>query len=92
MTRWQGAWTVVSVAELSWHQQDFVTQGLQCRSLAAGALGLDCQTMAGFDADKLNAEFFPNAKWKVNPSALWALETETSSSRVILSWSLRKPL
>jgi len=48
--------------------------------------------MAGFDADKLNAEFFPNAKWKVNPSALWALETETSSSRVILSWSLRKPL
>jgi 3-hydroxypropanoate dehydrogenase len=34
--------------------------------LAARALGLDCGPMSGFDADKLNAEFFPNGKWKVN--------------------------
>jgi len=34
--------------------------------LAARALGLDCGPMSGFDADKLNAEFFPDAKWKVN--------------------------
>ena len=34
--------------------------------LAARALGLDCGPMAGFDADKLNAEFFPDDKWKVN--------------------------
>jgi 3-hydroxypropanoate dehydrogenase len=34
--------------------------------LAARALGLDCGPMSGFDADKLNAEFFPDRKWKVN--------------------------
>jgi 3-hydroxypropanoate dehydrogenase len=34
--------------------------------LAARALGLDCGPMCGFDADKLNAEFFPDGKWKVN--------------------------
>ncbi len=34
--------------------------------LAARALGLDCGTMSGFDAEKLNAEFFPDGKWKVN--------------------------
>jgi len=34
--------------------------------LAARALGLDCGPMSGFDADKLNAQFFPDAKWKVN--------------------------
>src|SRR5258708_6388245 len=34
--------------------------------LAARALGLDCGPMSGFDADKLNAEFFPDGKWKVN--------------------------
>ena len=34
--------------------------------LAARALGLDCGPMSGFDADKLNAEFFPEGKWKVN--------------------------
>jgi 3-hydroxypropanoate dehydrogenase len=34
--------------------------------LAARAWGLDCGPMSGFDADKLNAEFFPDGKWKVN--------------------------
>jgi nitroreductase len=34
--------------------------------LAARALGLDCGPMAGFDAAKVNAEFFPDGKWKVN--------------------------
>ncbi|QEH35685.1 putative malonic semialdehyde reductase RutE [Aquisphaera giovannonii] len=34
--------------------------------LAARALGLDCGPMAGFDAEKVNAEFFPDGKWKVN--------------------------
>ena len=34
--------------------------------LAARALALDCGPMSGFDADKLNAEFFPDGKWKVN--------------------------
>ena len=34
--------------------------------IAARALGLDCGPMSGFDAGKLNAEFFPDGKWKVN--------------------------
>ncbi len=34
--------------------------------MAARALGLDCGPMSGFDADKLNAEFFSDGKWKVN--------------------------
>jgi 3-hydroxypropanoate dehydrogenase len=34
--------------------------------IAARALGLDCGPMSGFDADKLNAGFFPDGKWKVN--------------------------
>ncbi len=34
--------------------------------LAARALGLDCGPMSGFDQDKLNAEFFPDGKWKAN--------------------------
>jgi 3-hydroxypropanoate dehydrogenase len=34
--------------------------------LAARALGLDCGPMSGFDADKLNAAFFPDGKWRVN--------------------------
>jgi 3-hydroxypropanoate dehydrogenase len=34
--------------------------------LAARALGLDCGPMSGFDAAKLNADFFPEGKWKVN--------------------------
>jgi 3-hydroxypropanoate dehydrogenase len=32
--------------------------------LAARGLGLDCGPMAGFDADKVDAEFFPDGKWK----------------------------
>jgi 3-hydroxypropanoate dehydrogenase len=34
--------------------------------IAARALGLDCGPMSGFNAEKLNAEFFPDGKWKVN--------------------------
>lgn len=34
--------------------------------LAARALGLDCGPMSGFDQAKVNAEFFPDGKWKVN--------------------------
>jgi nitroreductase len=34
--------------------------------LAARALGLDVGPMSGFDVDKVNAEFFPDGKWKVN--------------------------
>jgi len=34
--------------------------------LAARALGLDCGPMSGFDADGVNAEFFPDGKWKAN--------------------------
>jgi 3-hydroxypropanoate dehydrogenase len=33
---------------------------------AARALGLDCGPMSGFDADKVNAAFFPDGMWKVN--------------------------
>jgi 3-hydroxypropanoate dehydrogenase len=34
--------------------------------IAARSLGLDCGPMSGFDAAKLNAEFFPDGKWKAN--------------------------
>src|SRR5260370_3191337 len=34
--------------------------------LAARSLGLDCGPLSGFNADKLNPEFFPDGKWKVN--------------------------
>jgi 3-hydroxypropanoate dehydrogenase len=34
--------------------------------LAARALGLDCGPMSGFDAEKVNREFFPDGKWKAN--------------------------
>ncbi len=34
--------------------------------IAARALGLDCGPMSGFNADKMNAEFFPDGKWNVN--------------------------
>jgi 3-hydroxypropanoate dehydrogenase len=34
--------------------------------LAARALGLDCGPMSGFDTAKVNAEFFPDGKWKAN--------------------------
>ncbi len=32
--------------------------------IAARALGLDCGPMGGFDAQKIDAEFFPDGKWK----------------------------
>jgi 3-hydroxypropanoate dehydrogenase len=34
--------------------------------LAARALGLDCGPMSGFDAAKVDAEFFADGKWKTN--------------------------
>lgn len=34
--------------------------------LAARALGLDCGPMSGFDPAKVDAEFFPDGKWRVN--------------------------
>ncbi len=34
--------------------------------MAARALGLDCGPMSGFDQSKVNAEFFPDGKWKTN--------------------------
>lgn len=34
--------------------------------LAARSLGVDCGPMSGFDAAKVNAEFFPDGKWKAN--------------------------
>ena len=34
--------------------------------MAARALGLDCGPMSGFDEETVNAEFFPDGKWRVN--------------------------
>jgi 3-hydroxypropanoate dehydrogenase len=34
--------------------------------IAARSVGLDCGPMSGFDAAKVNAEFFPDGKWKAN--------------------------
>lgn len=34
--------------------------------MAARALGLDCGPMSGFDQEKVNREFFPDGKWKIN--------------------------
>ncbi len=34
--------------------------------LAARALGLDCGPMSGFDPARVDAEFFPDGKWRVN--------------------------
>jgi 3-hydroxypropanoate dehydrogenase len=34
--------------------------------LAARAVGLDCGPMSGFDAERVNTEFFADGKWKVN--------------------------
>ncbi len=34
--------------------------------MAVRALGLDCGAMSGFDVDKVNAEFFPGGRVKVN--------------------------
>lgn len=34
--------------------------------IAARMLGLDCGPMGGFDADKVNAEFFPDGRWRAN--------------------------
>lgn len=34
--------------------------------IAARLLGLDCGPMSGFDSAAVNAEFFPDGKWKTN--------------------------
>ncbi len=34
--------------------------------IAARMLGLDCGPMSGFDAAKLNSEFFPDGRWRAN--------------------------
>lgn len=34
--------------------------------IAARALGLDCGPMSGFDAQKVNAEFFPDGRFRIN--------------------------
>ena len=34
--------------------------------VAARALGLDCGPMSGFDAEAVNAEFFPDGRWRAN--------------------------
>lgn len=34
--------------------------------MAARALGLDCGPMSGFDTAKLDAEFFPDGRWRSN--------------------------
>jgi 3-hydroxypropanoate dehydrogenase len=34
--------------------------------IAARALGLACGPMSGFDADKVNREFFPDGRWQAN--------------------------
>ncbi|MFI7836149.1 malonic semialdehyde reductase [Pseudomonas asiatica] len=34
--------------------------------LAARALGLDCGPMSGFDADRVDATFFPDGRWRSN--------------------------
>ena len=34
--------------------------------IAARALGLDCGPMSGFDIAKVDAEFFPDGRWKTN--------------------------
>jgi 3-hydroxypropanoate dehydrogenase len=34
--------------------------------IAARALGLDCGPMSGFNAELVNAEFFPDGNWKAN--------------------------
>lgn len=34
--------------------------------MAARSLGLDCGPMSGFNADTLNAKFFPEGRWRAN--------------------------
>jgi 3-hydroxypropanoate dehydrogenase len=50
------------------HETAFRNSSLQAGYfiLAARALGLDCGPMSGFAASKVNEEFFPDGKWKVN--------------------------
>ena len=49
-------------------ETDFRNSSLQAAYfiLAARGLWLDCGQMSGFDTDNVNAEFFPDGKWKAN--------------------------
>ena len=42
------------------------TLGGGCFIVAARALGLDCGPMSGVDLAKVNAEFFPDGRWRAN--------------------------
>ncbi len=50
------------------HETAFRNATLQAAYLmvVARAFGLDCGPMSGFDQAKVNAEFFPDGKWKAN--------------------------
>jgi nitroreductase len=50
------------------HTNAFRNSSLQAAylMLAARSLGLDCGPMSGFDANKMNAEFFPEGRIKIN--------------------------
>ena len=45
---------------------DFFDEPQQRALLAARAVGLDCGPMSGFDAAKVDAEFFPDGRVKTN--------------------------
>lgn len=61
------SWFVGKPAEFI-HEAAFRNGSLQGAYfiIAARSQGLDCGPMSGFDAEKVNAEFFPDGKWKVN--------------------------
>jgi 3-hydroxypropanoate dehydrogenase len=50
--------------------QDLTTRNVPMQGaymiITARALGLDCGPMSGFDAEKLNTEFFSDRRWQVN--------------------------
>ena len=54
--------------------------------LAARAMGLDCGPMSGFDAAKVNAEFFPDGKWKANFLCNLGYGDHSKLFRVIRVW------
>ncbi len=51
--------------------------------IAARALGLDCGPMGGFDADKVNATFFPTASGRSTSSATSAMAIPARCIRAI---------
>ena len=59
--------------------------------LAARALGLDCGPMSGFDQGKVNAEFFPDGKWKANFLCNLGYGDRSKLFPRNPAWTLRKP-